>query len=67
MMTWTKRRFLALAIVVAGVIWLLINKSVDEGPTLLVLGEGHGVTAADLPSFAAFVVAGLMWRRPRPD
>ena len=64
-MRWTTRRCLALALVAAGVIWLLINKSVDEGPTLLVVAEGHGVTVADLASLAALVVAGMLWRRPR--
>ena len=52
--------------VAAGVVWLLINKSVDEGPTLLVVGEGHGVTVADLASLAAFIAAGLLWHQPRP-
>ncbi len=56
------RRRLALALVVTGVVWALINKSVDEGPTLLVLAKGYGVTVADLGSVAAFIVAGLtLW------
>ena len=53
----------SLVLVVAGIVWLLINKAVGEGPTLLVLGGGHGVTASDLLSLVAFAGAALLWRR----
>lgn len=57
---WTIRRCSALALLIAGTVWALTNKSVDEGPTLLVLAKGYGVTVADLGSVAAFIIAGLL-------
>lgn len=61
----TVQRFAAALLVIAGVIWAFENKSVWEGPTLLVLGGGHGVTTSDLFSLAAFVVAAVLWRGSR--
>lgn len=63
------RRVLALLLVLAAVAWVLGNKSV-EGPTLLVLSAHHGITAADLVSVPASVLALVIWpwghrRRPR--
>jgi membrane protease YdiL (CAAX protease family) len=53
----TARRRFALGLTVLGVIWALVNKSIGEGPILLNLGGGHGLTAADLLSVAAFAAA----------
>jgi hypothetical protein len=50
---------LAFGLIAAAVIWLLVNAPV-EGRVLLVLTPDHGITVADLPSFAAIVVAGLI-------
>jgi hypothetical protein len=60
-MTVSARRACAFWVAGVGVLWLLINKSVAEGPTLLVLGAGRGVTVADLLSMAAFAVAAYLW------
>jgi hypothetical protein len=62
-MTRRVQRFGAVVLVAVGVLWLLVNKSVGEGPTLLVLGGGHGVTASDLLSLPAFVIAAVLWWR----
>jgi hypothetical protein len=54
-----RRRQLAAALIVAGVVWLLVNKPV-EGPVLISFTVRHGLSAADLLSIAAFVVAGWL-------
>jgi hypothetical protein len=56
-MTW--RRWLAVALVAAAVIWILINQPV-EGPVLLTLSATHGITVADLLSIAFLMIAGLL-------
>jgi hypothetical protein len=59
------RRVLAGVLVVLAVVWVLVNEPV-EGPTLLVLTRTHGITAADLLSVAAVLVAiGLLLPRRR--
>jgi hypothetical protein len=55
----TRRRWLAVGLVAAAVIWALVNGPV-EGPVLLVLAPSHGITVADLPSLAALGIAGLL-------
>ena len=57
------RRALAVAVAAVGVMWVVVNKPV-EGPTLLVLSRHHGVTAADLLSAAAFLIALALWVVP---
>lgn len=52
------------ALVLLGVVWILVNGPV-EGPTLLVLGGGHGLTTADLLSVAAFTAAAWLELRER--
>jgi multisubunit Na+/H+ antiporter MnhE subunit len=47
---------LALGLVVAAAVWALVNKPV-EGPTLLVITYGRGITFADLFAVAAFLAA----------
>jgi hypothetical protein len=42
----------AMALLALSVLWFLVNAPM-EGATLLDLGDGHGVTAADLASLAA--------------
>jgi hypothetical protein len=64
-MTPAVRNALAGSLVMLGVVWLFVNKSVGEGPVLLVLGGGHGVTASDLFSLAAFLAAGWLAVAPR--
>jgi len=60
-----RRRVLAGVLVVFAVVWVLVNAPV-EGPTLLVLTRTHGITAADLLSVAAVLVAiGLLLPRRR--
>jgi hypothetical protein len=51
-----RRRVLAGVLVVFAVLWVFVNEPV-EGPTLLVLTPTHGITAADLLSVAAVLVA----------
>lgn len=55
----TRRRWLALGLITAAVIWVLVNGPV-EGPVLLVLTPSHGITLGDLPSLAGLVIAGLL-------
>lgn len=44
-------------------LWLLVNKPL-EGPVLLVLARGHGLTVSDLLAVAGVVLAGvLVYRR----
>jgi hypothetical protein len=54
---------LAVGLVVAAALWTLVNKPV-EGPTLLVITYGRGITFADLFAGAA-VLAALHLVRPR--
>jgi hypothetical protein len=64
-----RRLMLATLLVVAAVIWVLINKPV-EGEVLLELSRRHGVTTADLLSLVmlamAVVIAWPSRRRERP-
>jgi hypothetical protein len=50
------------------VLWLLVNKPM-EGPVLVILTPGHGVSGADLAGFAGLALAGcrtvLLAGRPR--
>jgi hypothetical protein len=55
--TW--RKWLAVGLVGAAVVWIFVNKSV-EGPVLLALGPHHGITVADLVSIALLIIAGLL-------
>jgi hypothetical protein len=48
----SRRRIVAASLVIAAVIWIAV-----EGPTLLVVSQGNGLTVADLPSIAALLVA----------
>jgi hypothetical protein len=60
-----RRRVWAGVLVVFAVVWVFVNEPV-EGPTLLILTRTHGVTAADLLSVAAVLVAiGLLLPRRR--
>jgi hypothetical protein len=43
-------------------LWLLVNKPL-EGPVLLVLTRGHGVTLSDLLAVAGVVLAGVLLSR----
>ena len=54
-----RRVVIAGLLFVAAVVWVLINGPF-EGPTLLVLTPGHGITLADLASVAAAVVAATL-------
>jgi hypothetical protein len=53
------RRIAAAVLVVAAVVWLRVNGSV-EGPVLVVLSPSHGVTVADLASVLAVLLAGWL-------
>ncbi|MCW2809832.1 MAG: hypothetical protein JWP61_290 [Friedmanniella sp.] len=58
------RMAVVIFLVVAGLTWLLVNHPV-EGRVLVIITPTHGLTTADLPSMAAFVLAALLvWRRP---
>jgi hypothetical protein len=60
-----RRRVTAAVLGVFAVVWVFVNEPV-EGPTLLVLSRTHGITAADLLSVAAVIVAiGLLLPRRR--
>ena len=59
----TRRRKIALALVVVAVVWVFVNGPV-EGPQLLVLSETHSVTTADLLSVLLVLVA-IGLARPR--
>ena len=64
----SRRVAIAGLLVAAALIWVLVDGPV-EGPTLLVLGHGHGVTVADLASVVAVVFAAavlLTGRRRTP-
>jgi hypothetical protein len=55
----------AAALVLAAVVWVLVNGPV-EGPILLVVAPGHGLTVADLFSVAAVLLAvGIVYTGPR--
>lgn len=56
-------RLAALALVPLSVAWVLSNQLV-EGPVLVIVTWKHGITAADLLSAAALLVAG--WRLTPP-
>lgn len=49
----------ALGLVVVAVIWVLVDGPV-EGATLVVVTPDHGLTVADLLSFAALAVAAVL-------
>lgn len=49
----------AVALALLSVLWFVVNGPV-EGPTLLVLTRGHGVTGADLAGLAGLGLA--VWR-----
>jgi hypothetical protein len=49
----------AIALAAVAVVWFLVNGRV-EGPTLVTVAPGHGLTGADLAGIAAMVVAA--WR-----
>jgi hypothetical protein len=45
------------------IVWLVVNKQVEEGPVLVRLTDDHGLVAADLVGLAGLVFAGaLIWR-----
>ena len=46
----------------AAVLWAAVNGPV-EGPTLLVVSSGHGLTLGDLPSVVAVITAGWLLAR----
>jgi hypothetical protein len=58
----------ALVLVIAGVVWALVNGPV-EGPVLLTLAPGMGLTVADLLSVVFFGAAAavLWWPRQSSD
>lgn len=47
-------------LVLAAIAWIPLNKAV-EGPILVALSPHHGITAADLLSVAAVLVALCVW------
>jgi hypothetical protein len=53
------------ALILLSGVWLLVNKPL-EGPVLVVLSRGHGITLSDLlaPAGMAFAAA-LLYRRGR--
>jgi hypothetical protein len=55
----TGRRWLAVGLAGAAVIWILVNGPV-EGPVLLTLTPSHGITVADLPSLALIIIAAVI-------
>lgn len=60
------RVIVASGLVVAAVVWVLVNGPV-EGPILVVLSRTHGITTADLLSVLAVLAAAavlLSGRRP---
>ena len=53
----------AIGLAAIGIVWMLGNSEV-EGPILFTVSSSHGVTVADLPSFALFVAAVVIaWPR----
>ena len=58
------RRARALILVLAGVVWALVNGPV-EGPVLITFTPSMGLTVADLLSIALFAAAAVVWWRPR--
>ena len=59
-----KRRLVAAILVLAGVLWAMINGPV-EGPVLLTVAPGMGLTVADLLSVGLFAAAAGVWWWPR--
>lgn len=58
-------RAAAVVLVLLGVWWLFLDKTM-EGGTLVTLWPGHGIVPADCASLAAFGVAIYAWfARPR--
>lgn len=60
---------LALVTALLSATWLSVNNPVLEGATLLVVGEGRGVTVADLVALTGAGLAVLSvarWKRQRP-
>lgn len=52
-------------LLVLALVWILVNGPV-EGPVLVDVTPGHGLTVADLPALAAGVVAVVLaWPRRR--
>ena len=60
-MRMSPRRYVALVLLIAGVVWWLVNKQFGEGPIIWHYAEGHALTFTDLLSVAAFVIAVLLW------
>jgi hypothetical protein len=58
----------ALALAVVSVLWLLVNGPM-EGPVLLAVAPGHGLTGGDLAGAAGLVLAAVQARSllRRPD
>jgi hypothetical protein len=52
-------RLAAVALILISLVWLVVNRPF-EGPTLVALSWSHGITAADLVSFAGLLIAA--WR-----
>jgi hypothetical protein len=58
------RRLFALVLVLAGVLWAIVNGPV-EGPVLVTFAPGMGLTVADLLSVALFAAAAAVLWWPR--
>jgi hypothetical protein len=56
-----RRRWVAVGLVLAAIVWVFVNGRVPEGRVLLVITASHGVTLADLPSIVAIIVAALLF------
>jgi hypothetical protein len=58
----------AVTLAVVSVLWLLVNSPM-EGPTLLTVAEGHGLTGGDLAGLAGLALAAGQARSlvRRPD
>jgi hypothetical protein len=54
----------AAALAVLSVLWLLVNNPM-EGPVLLVITPGHGVTGGDLAGLAGLAIAAWRVLAPR--
>ena len=51
----------AVTLAVVSVVWLLVNGPM-EGPVLLTVAPGHGITGGDLAGLAGLALAGLQAR-----